>query len=170
MQPAKKTSKSVFFLVLGFVLLLIIAYVMSSSFSHNGGGSSSKTANTKENVQVQKVDLSSSQGNAKIPAGFPSNIPVETAGVFESYSATYPDHHLTQYTVNYTSASSLKDAFNTYNTFLSQNGYTTTNTIDEKTEKTLVANKGNDTLTIIVSNAGGKTDKTSVYLTYISRQ
>ena len=80
---SNSTTKVVVSLITILLVLGGIYYLWSKS---PASAPTSDVDFTKENVSVSKVDLSSSPAS-KLPAGFPSAIPVEQASITDSYKA-----------------------------------------------------------------------------------
>ncbi len=163
MQPTEvhSSSKQVFALVLVFVFLLAVSVFMAMNMQ-------SKKIITKENVQVKNTDLKSVTNEAdKLPSGFPSFIPVETAQTTESYTMNFPDRKLTQYTVNFTTSKTLDQKYKEYSDFMNANGFVLKPGTDSAMTKTLFASKNNDDLLVVLSMVG---KETTVQIAYVDRQ
>jgi len=170
MPVEPKKSQSIIFIVALFVILLIVAFAMSS-FSKKAPTTTPPV--TTENqpqktteVKVSKVDLTTAQGDARLPQGFPTDIPVETTGAFESYIADYPTQNATQYTISYTTTKSVKDTYALYLAFMTKADYTFRPDGKDAKNGFLYGTKDNNDLSIVVSTKG---TQTSVQMTYLKR-
>lgn len=128
--------------------------------------SKTTTVKPKENVDVKQTDLNVSNTEAKLPSGFPTNIPVEISGIFESYSAVYKDHGVTQYTVGYNSSASKDSKWDEYKTFMTKEGYKFDENSTSKSKGVLSGTKDSNSLLIVVSE---KENKTVVQISLLSR-
>lgn len=172
MPEQPKKVQSIIFIVALFVILLIIAFALSS-FSK--GPVKEPTPNTTTQAQtqkttevtVEKVDLTKAQGDARLPKGFPADIPVDATGAFESYTADYPTQHATQYTVSYATQKTVKDAYDLYLSYMTKNGYTFRPDGKDAKNGFLYGTKDNNDLSILVSSKG---TFTSVQMTYLVRK
>lgn len=114
---------------------------------------------TEENVAVSvtKPDISASSVS-KLPAGFPTSIPVETANITESYRAVYNERGVTQYTVSYTSLKTRDALWDAYSSYMKGAGYTLDTGTTSKTSGNISGtNASNDTLSVILSSRSGTT-------------
>ena len=108
----------------------------------------------KPEVEVTKTDLNQG-GTSKLPAGFPTKIPVEIANITESYRALYANRGVTQYTVSFTSLKSRETLWNIYSDFMKSDGYKIDATATSKSAGQVSGDKDNDTLSIVISVRGG---------------
>ena len=126
------------------------------------------TQNSPEGVKVSHVDLAkASTPKEKIPQGLPSGIPLETNNVRESYSAEYQDLNAIQYTVVFTTNSSVAEKFQEYVTYMKSQGYQITHQDKDAAVKYVYGSKDNDDLSVVISRQG---ESTQVQLTYLDRQ
>jgi len=125
------------------------------------------TAAVAPNVDVQQVNLAQATSAAsKLPAGFPASIPVETAGIKESYKAVYTDHNVTQYTVSYSTAKSKDTLWRIYTDFGTANAFTVNASSTSRAQGVLDLRKGKDELNVVISSAGSGS---LVQMTYLDR-
>jgi hypothetical protein len=119
------------------------------------------------NVHVTQINLAeASTPTSKLPAGFPSDIPVEAANITQSYSAVYADHGVTQYTVNYTSAKTKDALWAAYTSYVSAAGYALGATTN-KSEGVLDATKGKNDLNVLITSHNSTS---LVQITYLARE
>lgn len=168
-----KKSQSLIFIVALFIILIIIAFAMMSLSKKPTGGENSSapqtptTKTTTTEVKVDKVDLTTAQGNARLPQGFPTDIPVETTGAFESYTADYPTRNFTQYTVSYTTTKSVKDTYALYLSYMTKAGYTFRSDGKDEKHGFLYGTKDNNDLSVVVTPKG---TETSVQMSYLKKR
>lgn len=147
-----KKSINIVWIVISFVVVIGLSY-----YAIQNKGSlnvSAPTKNTKENIDIQNVNLSSVKSDAdKIPQGFPNDIPLEIANITEGQKANFVDRGVTQYTVSYKSAKSLSSKYSEYTNFASKSGYSFVANGYIKTDSSsgFYAIKGDDSLTVMVS-------------------
>lgn len=161
-NPQEGRSKtSVIFLILIFALLLIVLYVLGTSFKKGD-----VPANTE--VEVTQVDLNQAEGDQRLPAGFPRDIPVEPSGAFESYTMNYTDRGVIQYTVSFNSADSLDALYTTYTDYVASAGFEVISSVsDSSTQRTLYASRAGDDINIVISAEEG--GSTVVQISYLDR-
>lgn len=117
-------------------------------------------------VVVEKVDVA--QTGSKLPAGFPSSIPVEVINVIESYKAVYAERGVTQYTVSYTSVKGRDALWDVYNSYMKGAGYVVDTTSSSRSGGQIIGTLDEeDTLSVILSNRSGAT---LVQISLIDRQ
>lgn len=165
--PVQNSHKTLIYSIIALVILLVVVVFLATISKKSPNGKIDKPEVTKENVVVSKVDLNSASGKDKLPQGFPTFIPVETSDAFESYSASYPERKLTQYTVSYKTSKSVADKYDEYLSFMTKNGFTFTRDGQNKVAGTLYGTKNGDDLLVVVSKSD---DKTSVQISYLDRQ
>lgn len=163
--PSQKPKTSVVTIIAAFVLALIVAYVLSLSFKHNSNPISRPI--THDNVAVQKIDLTKATGNARIPAGLPQDIPLDTATLTESYTMDYKDMGVTQSSVSYTSTKSLADLYKTYTDYLTKNKYSIKGGASTNTVKSLYGFTEKADLSIVLST---QNKQSLVQISYVARQ
>lgn len=168
-----KKSQSIVFIVALFIILLIVAFAMTSlskkpaSEGTPATTETPTTKTTKTEVKVDKVDLTTAQGDARLPQGFPTDIPVETTGAFESYTADYPTRNFTQYTVSYTTTKTIKDTYALYLSYMTKAGYTFRSDGKDEKHGFLYGTKDNNDLSVVVSAKGSET---SVQMSYLKKR
>ena len=153
--------------ILSLVVLLAVAgglyYLLSGSSTNTGP--MTEVQYTEENVKVSQVDLSSS--GSKTPAGFPASIPIEQAGITDSYKATYEDYGMTQHTVNYTSSKTRDALWKQYTDYFSANGYILDTNSSRKETGVMRGVKGKTEINVIMVVSEGKS---YITVNYIVRQ
>jgi hypothetical protein len=102
-----------------------------------------------KNVQVVQGDTTATSSNA-LPDGFPTDIPVDTTHLTESYKAFYSTHNVTQYTVSFISTKSQATLWKQYDTALPAAGYVIDKSMSNQATGQIVAAKGNDTLNVLI--------------------
>jgi hypothetical protein len=155
MNPSPK------FLVALVVVALILAggwyFVMQpadfDAATEEGGQTDSRPV-THEAVEVTKVDTAE-PGISKLPAGFPSSIPVEQANISESYRVVYSERGVTQYTVSFTSLKSKEALWDSYNDYLKSSGYSIDSSLTAKSQGQISGNKEGDSISVIISLRNG---------------
>jgi hypothetical protein len=147
---------------LSFLVVIVIAlgagwYVVSQRQPDIDGPVTEEVVtdeNTKEIDGVLVTQSSVADTGSKLPAGFPRDIPVEQSNITESYRAVYTEHGVTQYTVSYTSNKSRDALWDLYNSYFKSVGYTVEQG-SSKTQGQISANKGSDTISVVLSARGG---------------
>ena len=177
LQQPSKSSHSIILIVALFIILLIIAFAMSAmpkkqtQIVEDTQQPSSQTPSTpapqkQVTVDVQKVDLSTKTGAARLPQGFPTDIPVDASNAVDSYTANYPAQKATQYSVSYLTAKSIKDTYNEYLTYMTKTGYVLRPDGKDLAHGFLYGTYQNNDLSIVITT---KDTKTSVQITYLRR-
>ncbi len=150
------TKKGIGFLVALFALLLILVYVMSISFSKD----------SSEDVATTRIDVADAEGRGKLPDGFPSDIPVETDSVIESYASVYGDQNVTVYATSFQTKRDRTEVFNEYLTFVSEGGYMIYTISDKPDTKSIYAKKGDASFSFSLSPMGAES---LINLAYLAR-
>ncbi|MFZ2048724.1 MAG: hypothetical protein WAV25_00240 [Minisyncoccia bacterium] len=160
MQQQTKTL----LIIAGIIVLVLVGYVWYSSTNKSGATlpNTSTTAKTEEvkprsDVTVKQAEVTDTGKSLKLPAGFPTTIPVETMNVTESYSAFYQTHNSTQYTVTYTSTATIASKWDEYEAFMSKNGYTINKATSIKSKGIISGTKTGESLLVVINAQGGKT-------------
>ncbi|TAL49358.1 hypothetical protein EPN83_01255 [Patescibacteria group bacterium] len=164
-----QANKSVAVLVVFAIILVGVAYfMMHSSYSVPTTQKQPSFPVTKENVSIQNINLATAKTEAeRLPAGFPSNIPVETKDAFESYRMDYNDRGVTQYTVSYKTAKSPAEKFKEYADFMIKDGFSFGTDGKNEKEGILYGTKSENSLLILIKSVEGKT---YVQLSYLAKQ
>lgn len=92
----------------------------------------------------------------ELPAGLPQEIPLEASTVFESYKTVYHDRGVDQYTVSYTSTSSVDDKWLEYEGFLKSAGYSLIAESTNRQNGTIYGIMGNTGLLVTITEENGK--------------
>lgn len=125
-----------------------------------------------EAPQVEIEEVSVEQGRRlsanvfEAPNGFPTFIPVEAGGLYESFKIFYNDENIEQYTVSYYTTSAKTSKWEEYNKFFADNGYRMITESTNKTRGTLYGMKGNTGLLV---NIGTENSKTVVKLNHFEK-
>ena len=153
--------------VLALVVLLVIIFAiyLVLGTGDRTPGQQGTGITTKENVIVEKTDLTLSQAN-KLPAGMPSFVPVETGDITESYSMTYPDREVVLYTVGYLSSRTISQKYDEYIKFMKDNSYQINQSGLDAKIATLYSSKDGDDFSVVFSQKSGKT---YVQVNYLER-
>ncbi|KND48569.1 MAG: hypothetical protein AB200_02485 [Parcubacteria bacterium C7867-005] len=153
-------------LILGLVVLaLIVVFCFRYGFRYP------KQDFSSEKVLVQNTDLATAEGENKLPAGFPKEIPVEINNITESVTLSYPERGATLYSVAYQSARGTSDLSNLYSKFIKDNNFILSNANDKlekgETKMTFLSTKNNDDLSITITKlATGNT----IQISFLDRQ
>ncbi len=107
-----------------------------------------KQSFSTENVTVAKTDFKNNTGKDKLPSGFPLIIPVETQGIIESTTLTYPDRGDILHSVVYNSVKSAEENYIKYQKFLTSSGFTLTITEKSPTQIFLRATQDKSEISI----------------------
>jgi len=168
-QSNTSSNRDVISLVVVFLALLIVVYLIQGTFKDNEKAADqvSQPEGTKENVIVRETNLNEVSGRERLPIGFPTDVPVDTSAIVESFSANYPDRGVTQSTVSFSSNKSQAALFSEYATFMTNTGYDFGQSGKNENLKTLFGTKdGNDLLIVFPIN----NSVTSVQITYVERK
>jgi len=161
MLEENKSNKNVVILVIAVIVLVAIAYFLTKGYSsqrQNTVAPQEGPQITKENVVVKNTNLGAAgTAESKLPEGFPSGIPVETAGVMESYSAVYQDRGLTQYAVSFTTDKSVVAVFGEYDLYMKNAGYAFGPEGRDEARYFLYGTKNNDDMSVAISSREGQT-------------
>jgi hypothetical protein len=156
MNPSPKflVALVVVVLVLGGAWYFMMQSANVSAPADNDSNGTSSQPTTQEEVIVTKVDTAE-PGVSKLPAGFPSGVPVEQANVSESYRVVYSERGVTQYTVSYTSLKGRDALWDIYNDYLKSAGYSVDSGLTSKNQGQISGNKDGDSLSVIISQRNG---------------
>jgi len=141
------------------VLALVVLIALGSLVLKFGVGPKATTSNSNfssENVNLQNVDLASKEGEDKLPAGFPTSIPVELANINSSQTLNYPDKKVTLYNVGYFSLKQQEEVWTLYNNFFKADKYTVTRADKSAALMVFVANKENTEITVTLTPQTGR--------------
>lgn len=119
---------------------------------------------TKENIQIDNIDLAKSEGKDRIPVGFPQDMPIDTSTILESYKATYPDRGLVQYIVSYTSEKTANILLKEYQDYMNKADYIIFDTNGkDQFRSSLSGSKGSARLSVVIGTSAGKMLVTIAY-------
>jgi hypothetical protein len=150
-------DSSVVLTLLLLVLAVIVGYFIlypsrPASETKTPSASSVKTTPATSSNPSNSVAVTNATAEKNLPTGFPSIIPVEKANITESYKAVYKNHNnATQYTISYTSKSSVAALWDTYADFLRKEGYVLDKLATDKNLGTISGTKGDNTLSVVLS-------------------
>ena len=145
------------------ILVLVSVWFMGRSKNPYTTPQATTTAdNTTEvkprsDVVVKQAEPTDTGKSLKLPAGFPTTIPVEPTNITESFSAFYQTHNTTQYTVGYTSSESVATKWDQYSAYMTQAGYTFLKDGTSNSRGTLLGTKDKDKLSIVITTKDNKT-------------
>jgi hypothetical protein len=95
--------------------------------------------------------------SSQVPSGLPANIPWEQGvQIIQNFTSKDPSTGKTQSTRIYVSGKTLAQNFSIYQKYLSDNGWTLTNSVDQPTIKNLDASKGSVRLDITIAQGDKK--------------
>jgi hypothetical protein len=144
-----------FAVLLGVVVVVVAGAWLGWDFFQNQAPTEPQdlgnTTTTNEDLQITKTDLSNSQ--SRVPNGFPSNIPIESAGITDSSKAESSSE--TSYTVSYTSRKTKDEIWVLYSDFMMGSGYNIDRQVSSKSLGQIRGVKVGDTLTVIISTRSG---------------
>jgi hypothetical protein len=124
--------------------------------------------NPPEQRTFSEVDTSKLEGAERLPEGFPTDIPVDTATIVEASSATHDFGKVEQWSVGYLSEMSQNYLDRTYSDFFIASGYTI-NSISRDTETVSIdATKGNTNTLVLIMKA--REDQQKVLITHSRTQ
>lgn len=151
-----------FFVPIVIIVLVIIggALFMRQSKETPFIEETAKT-NTNTTVKVTKTDILKT--GSRLPEGFPKEIPVESISIKDSYRAYYEKVKATQYTVSYTSERTKNDLWKTYSDYMEAESYIVS-PASSKTTGQISGTKGDDSLSVIVTNHNNVSLVQIVYL------
>jgi hypothetical protein len=112
------------------------------------------------------TDLAQKSDRDQLPAGFPTDIPVDTSSkLSQSYVLNDPERNIKQYTVEFNTKLSAEAEYKNYLDFMNANGYN----FAEKSKKInfyLYGTKNNDDLSVVFSS---QNNVTTVSISYVDR-
>jgi signal transduction protein with GAF and PtsI domain len=152
------------------VLVIVVVLAIGGYLLLSGGAGEPKnetpieTVTKRDGVIVAKTDVTKS--GSKVPQGFPSDIPIESVNITDSYKAFYERVQATQYTVNYTSDRDREDLWNMYSKFMNDSGYRIDVAQTSRGLGQISGAKGDDSMTVIVTSSNGIS---LVQLSYLDR-
>ncbi len=145
------------------ILVIFLAVVSFLLYRNSTAYKLKHIKNTVENVSTDKIDLTRTQGMARVPAAIPKDLPLETTNVSESYTMNYLDQNLTLSGYTYMTDKKPQDVYNLYVTYLLNNKYTFRLTPPENKQPGVLdinTMKDHDDLSVFISpNAGGSAVK-----------
>jgi len=156
--------KKILILVLIIAALVVGAYLIANQF---GSKIDSPQGSAADGVKIEQVDLVNTlTPQERLPKGFPSDVPVETASVTQSFSADYNERNVKQSSLTYLSEKSFDEKYQEYKTFMDRNDYTYKESGPNLTVRALSGKKNNADLVVVVSDKG---DKVQVQISYVER-
>lgn len=146
-------------------IVVVVALLVWVGLQYMEGGQ--ETANPRANevtensgdLEITKID--STRSGSRVPAGFPSNIPLETIGITNAIKAEGAGE--ITYTVNYLSSKPKDDIWTVYSDFMLGNGYNIDRQVSSKSLGQIRGTKGAATLTVLAST---RNNQTQVYVSY----
>jgi len=162
---AQSKQVKMIFVILAIFIIIVAGYVLfakDKNFIIKTGSENDK----ENNVQVKQVDLNTANIKNVLPENFPPNIPIETEGIFESYSVVYKTQGVTQYTVSYISTKTKNLKWDEYSLFMTKENYKYQDTTNKK-DGILSGSKDNGLLSVIISE---RDNKTVVQLSFVVKQ
>jgi len=169
--PSPRSSQTIILIIALFIIVLIIAFAVSVlpkksvDVNEQNGKQTIQTIQKKLQVEVKKIDLAQAQGTNRIPLGLPSNIPIDIANIYDSYTAEYPS--ATQATVAYMTDRSINDAYNVYHDYMKKAGYVFRPNGENVQKGILYGALLNNDLSILIT---AKDTKTSVQISWFKRK
>lgn len=152
-------SHKIYYIIAGVIIVVVLILVFGLNTASKKAVS--PVADPGANFQVNKVDLS--QSATKLPAAWPSFVPVETSQAVQSQSVDYPNAKTTQLTYSYLSSDTVKNKYKTYQN-LTNIGFKIVQ--QDSSKGSIYLTKNNDTLSVNITTQEGKT---LVQLTYLKR-
>ncbi|MDB5266731.1 MAG: hypothetical protein JWN89_546 [Parcubacteria group bacterium] len=149
------------------VLLVAVLVVAGVLLFMKYRSSTPATKFSSENVIYDPVDVASVQGQSKLPAGLPSDIPIEIENVTQSETLSYPDRKATVSNVSYFSAKQQEELSVIYANYLKDKGYKITLGDKSVSHTAYIATKGNGELTITITP---NDQRMNVLLSFVVRQ
>jgi hypothetical protein len=140
-------------LVIAGILVLAVIFVLNRGEEASLDKTPIESVVKKDGVTVAKTDVTKS--GSRVPQGFPSDIPIESINVIDSYKAFYEKVQATQYTVNYTSDRDREDLWNMYSKFMNDSGYRIDVAQTSRGVGQISGAKGDDSLSVIVTSSNG---------------
>ena len=105
------------------ISIIVVAIVLVAGyFLLKSNTEVKKEAGLTGKSEIIYTDLTSTL-LSKIPAGFPTNIPVEESGIKESYKINYFDEGVTQYTIGFSSALNNDEIWKIYSDLFLASGF-----------------------------------------------
>jgi hypothetical protein len=156
-----QNERTVLFLVIIVATLgIVIGHILSwklPTFNDN-------TDNLSAVVTVENTLMVN--GILPVPQGFPEDIPLESGEIVESATTYYPDQNAKQLSVSYRSAKTMVEKYAEYKDYMNQADYSLTEKDGSSGTKTLSGTKGDNSFSVTIRNADGKT---LVELSYLSK-
>jgi hypothetical protein len=151
-------------------VIIVIAGIVLLLTRDRGTGSTAgdAPAGTREKVVVEKA-VQTSGSTFKVPEGFPSGVPVEAGGIYQSYKASYTERGTAKYSVSYESSLTVSAKVLEYQNYMQSAGYTiSTNTQFQSNGVTSISGKRDaDSLYVSITDQAGKV---IVRLNYLKKQ
>jgi hypothetical protein len=162
-QVHKSSSRNLVILIAVLVAVALIIIVFM--YERSKRPIDSQTI-TKENVIVERFNVTGSSGASKLPSGFPDNIPVEIAGISESLSMNYVEKDSILYNVEYFSQKSVLEKYTEYLKFVQDNNYTLISNNQSSILSNIYARSNNSDLSVVVNL---RDNRTLIGITYVKR-
>ncbi len=149
-------------IVVLLVLLIIVAGAAVWFKKYNN------STNTREKIEVTKVDLEKAEGKDKVPVDFPKEIPLQLTDVEDSFTMSYPERNVVVTGVTFKTFRSANDIYETYNGFMQTSGYTVDVKNTDRDRGVLYGAKDGNVLGMIISSeeAGSMRRVQVVYTQY----
>ncbi len=158
-NPTELSSKKNLLITIGAaVLILLVGIALYKTFGQKSF--------TSEKVEVNTIETKSLEGSARLPAGFPTDTPVELQNITASETITYTDRAAVLSNVTYTSEKQLEELFVMYKEYFTKAKYNIISTNKLPTRMFLVAVKENNEITITITPNG---PRSSVLVSLVTR-
>lgn len=146
--------------VLLVALLIVIAggSVLYKKINNDG--------NTREKVEINKIDIEKVEGAEKIPAGFPKDIPLELGEVIDSYTMDYEDRGVMISAVSFRTFRTPADLFGFYRGSLNIAGYLENELNTNQDRGILYMEKGGNQLAISIGISNVEDGKREVQIVH----
>lgn len=130
------------------VIIIVILFFVLPGDSNKQDAEPTNVAD----IEVKQVDLENAGNDSdKLPKGFPSDIPLTSENVVESYSSEYKDRGYTQHTVAFDTRDTISSLHALYETYMIAAGYEVTASSVDSSVASVSGTLDNDDLTVIVT-------------------
>jgi hypothetical protein len=138
-----------------FLLIAISAGFLLYQFR---GGERATVIPTEERPQEVVLEMTERDGGVlPPPREFPADIPIETARITESSTATIPGTNIKQLTVSYTSTQTLAAKERAYRTYMQEKGFEISESPAGSPVRGLFGRKENADISVVLSSSSGTT-------------
>ena len=140
------------------LLILVAGYFIFSKYTSPTQKDSAVSDSTDSVTNIVTVENTPMVNGALVmPEGFPNDIPFEGGQISESATTRYPVQGAEQLSISYRSSKTVAKKYAEYKDYMRLSGYTITEGNVNSSPRAIFGTKEDANLSVVISNAEGKT-------------